>query len=418
MRQFGLLCLIGVISISVLVDGGGFVRNVVDFDKADDIGTDFSLAVDGSGTAHLVYARGDELTGWSLTHCVAAAEEYVYELLPENPYTLQNNPYLAITSTGDFAMSLGLGTEPSSVFGSKADWYDWSYSLLPAGRVCAMALSGSGRPHLLINNSGRLYYVSYNIQTGQWTQDLLDTSVLPMPAGIDCTDDGRVLATYCKNPMSYTIAVRENGGWTFLPGPTGQWLRGSFLPDGMITTAYLSQDNNVNYAVYPNAQIGWIITPTGATSGNVTALNHNQNGVAGIAYFKIESGVYQLYYATNIGGGWTHTPVDSMLPLEFRVRLAFDNTGKPLLAYLSPTSYLPVLKLAGIDLEPYCVSDITRDGRVDSGDFALLSRNWMYEIPQGQSCPADINRNGLVNQEDLYELAALWLWSADESQLE
>jgi hypothetical protein len=415
MRHLGLLCLMGVISISVLTDGEGFVRNVVDFDKADSIGTDFSLAVDNSGIAHLVYTRGDGSAGWSLTHCVAATENYSYELLAENPYALPINPYLEITSNGDFALSLGIG---SSVFGSKADWYDWFYSQLPAGRVLAMTLSGSGQPHLLINNNGQLYYVGYNIQTGQWTQELLDTSVSDWSSDIDCADDGRVLVVYRKDPMSYVIAVRENGGWTFLPSPSGRWLRGSFLPDGMIAATYLSQDNSVNYAVYPDAQIGWIITPTGATSGNVTALNHNQNGVAGIAYFKIESSVYQLYYATNIGGGWTHTPVDSMLPLEFRVRLAFDNAGKPLLAYLSPTSYLPVLKLAGIDLEPYCVSDINHDGRVDGCDFAILSQNWMYEIPQGQSCRADINRDGLVNQEDLYELAALWLWSADENQIE
>lgn len=416
MRYIGLLSLMGIISISVLADGEGFVRNVVDFDKSDSMGTDFSLAVDGGGIAHLVYARGDGSTGWSLTHCVAAAENYAYELLPENPYKLQNNPYLAIASAGDFALSLGLGTGPSCVFGSKADWYDWSYSLLPAGRVCAMTLSGNGKPHLLINNAGLLYYVSYDIQTGQWTQELLDTSVSVWLAGIDCTDDGRVLAVYCKSPISFFIAVREKGGWTSLPTLSSRWLRGSFLPDGMIAAAYLSQDNSVNYAVYPDVQIGWVITPTGATSGIVTALDHNQNGVAGIAYFKIEGNIYQLYYATNIGGGWTHTPVDKTLSSpEHRIRLAFDNTGKPLLAYLSPTSYLPVLKLAGIGLEPYCVSDINRDGRVDGGDFVILSQNWMHEIPQGQSCPADINRDGEVNQEDLYELAALWLWLADKT---
>jgi len=357
MRYVGLLCLMGMMSIGIPADGQGFVRNVVDFDKSDSVGTDFSLAVDGGGIAHLVYTRGDGSAGWSLTHCVAAAENYSYELFPENPYLLQKNPYFAIASTGDFALSLGLVTGPSSVFGSKADWYDWFYSLLPAGRVCAMTLSGGGQPHLLINNGGLLYYVSYNIQTGHWTQELLDTAVSPWPADIDCADDGRILAVYRRTPISYVIAVRENGGWASLPGPAGRWIRGSFLPDGMIAVAYLSQDNSVNYAVYPDAQIGWVITPTGATAGTVTALDHNQNGVAGIAYFKIEGNINQLYYATNIGGGWTHTPVDSTLPSpEHRIRLAFDNTGKPLLAYLSPTSYLPVLKLAGLIVFPISIT--------------------------------------------------------------
>jgi hypothetical protein len=391
-------------------DGEGFVRTIVDFDKPDSVGTDFSLAIDGSGIAHLVYTRGDDSTGWTLTHCVAAPGNFVYETLAENPYALPINPYLAITANGDFGLSLGIG---SSVFASKANWYDWSYSPLPAGRVLAMTLSGSGKPHLLINNNGWLYYTGYNIQTGQWTQELLDTAVEDWSSDIGCAGDGRILAVYRKSSTSYVIAVRENGGWTYLPGLEGRWVHGSFLPDGTIAAAYLSLDNSVNYAVYPDAQIGWVITPTGTASGNIAVLNHNQNGVAGIAYFKVQGDIFQLYYATNLGPGWTHTPVDSMLPMEFRVRLAFNNTGKPLLAYLSQTEYMPVLKLAGLDLAPYCISDINHDGRVDLADFAVVSQNWMRDIPADPSCPADIDRNHWVNEQDLFALINFWLWPAN-----
>ncbi len=71
------------------------------------------------------------------------------------------------------------------------------------------------------------------------------------------------------------------------------------------------------------------------------------------------------------------------------------------------------LPATSVDLGTLLEGNLNRDGAIDLGDYAILSRHWLLSESQAEyDAQADCDRNGLVDAADLALLAANWLWTS------
>ncbi len=71
------------------------------------------------------------------------------------------------------------------------------------------------------------------------------------------------------------------------------------------------------------------------------------------------------------------------------------------------------LPVTSVDLGTLLEGNLNRDGAIDLGDYAILSRHWLLSESQAEyDARTDFDRNGLIDAADLALLAVNWLWAS------
>ncbi|MBN1787024.1 MAG: hypothetical protein JW806_01365 [Sedimentisphaerales bacterium] len=332
------------------------------------------------------------------------------------PQTLDAEmPQLAVTSNNELALCFR-GSGGVLWYGSKGSWFDWTFSQVESSTVtaCDLALTSSDIPHIAYGRAQSIYRVFYDVRSGQWIKEHLTGfgTLTSYKVDIAVSGDDKVMVLCAEGPNLFT-AVCQDGLWRYLPAiDVSALIRSldcSFTADNLPAVAYIN-GNQLVYAVYVNDIIGWVETVITDTVGShpsySVSLAHSSTGTPGIAYIDD----YKLMYATNVTALWTTTEIDER---GVYPDLIFDHEDRPLIAYRSEDTCLnsmPVIKLAGIGLEGFNITDINNDKSVNFEDFAVMAEYWMDILPQPDISVGDFNLDSNVDPVDLKWLTCNWLW--------
>lgn len=323
-------------------------------------------------------------------------------------------PKLVISSNNELGIVFQTSTG-ELWYGTKSSWFDWVFSQVTGGAPYAkpdMALTSNDIPHIayVSGSPGYVTHSFFDVHSQQWSTETL-TGFGNYSLGcidIDIDTSGRILIG-CNDRGGVTrCAVYSDGFWNYLPVIEQTFYADSgFTADGLPAVAYTKQDT-LCYAVYINEIIGWVATqiaPVQDGGHKMLSLAHNSYGAAGVAYRYNNA----LMYATNIAGMWTTTEVDQYGQY---LDLIFDHNDKPLIAYtgLDDCLGVPVIKLAGIDLEPLNIADLDNDKIVNFSDFRILADYWMAILPEPDLTIGDFDQDAKIDALDLRWLSCNWLW--------
>ncbi len=348
----------------------------------------------------------------------AARTDAGYQIEQVGDFLEASWPTIAVNSNNELAVVFQTADD-NLWYGTKGSWFDWIFSLVAgnAPQACAdMALTSNDIPHLAYVGSlgGYVQHSFFDVHSQQWSTESLvgfgNSSIGCLDIDID--GSGRILIG-CKDGGGITrCAVYSDGFWNYLPTiEQTSFSDSGFTADGLPAVAYTRQEI-LYYAVYIDI-IGWVetqVVPVQATGGHRRiSLAHSLTGVPGIAYVEND----KLIYATNIAGGWTTTHID--YDSQY-LDLIFDHNDKPLIAYAGWDNCLdvPVIKLAGIGLEPLNIADLNKDGIVNFYDFAILADYWMTILPEPDLTIGDFDQNAEINALDLRWISCNWLWQDEE----
>ncbi|MDD5010559.1 MAG: dockerin type I domain-containing protein [Phycisphaerae bacterium] len=332
-------------------------------------------------------------------------------------------PRLQITSNNELALSF-VGLSMNGIYyASKGSWFDWVFSKVDSMQYAAypdMALTANDIPHIAYGVQGYIYHAFYDVHSQQWIKEQLsgfgEKSHIYY-VNLETDSAGKVIIS-ASTDDEVLVTVYSDGFWNYLPPLETYNMKSdcSFAADSKPAVAFQRNDELI-YAVYINDIIGWVETvaapmpsPGSYFPDSCISLEHSSTGIPGIAYVDMGSFEYHCpVYATNVSGGWTATQIDEK---GCYVDLIFDRNDKPLIAY---TGYdecfgVPVLKLAGIGLEGFNITDLNNDKIVNFRDFAVMAEHWMTVLPEPDLTAGDFNQDAVVNTLDLKRLGCNWLW--------
>ncbi len=87
----------------------------------------------------------------------------------------------------------------------------------------------------------------------------------------------------------------------------------------------------------------------------------------------------------------------------------------PLITYIGYNTAIKKyeLKLAGMDMEPYCMADLDKNGAVNFRDFAIFSAHPPTQsvLPDDPNSISDIDHSSIVDSNDTNILMHYWLWT-------
>ncbi|MFA5291620.1 MAG: dockerin type I domain-containing protein [Phycisphaerae bacterium] len=324
-------------------------------------------------------------------------------------------PKIMVNSNNETSITFCQGSE--IWYAVKGSWFGWSYwrlDGLEAGYQ-DISLTDNDIPHLAYVNPSTRYveHAFFDIHSQQWQRETLSGmgQMQTAYACIDTDGSGRILISCFDYSKAETFcAIYEDGFWKYLPAVEGFYSDCSFTSDGLPAIAYsIKRTLSLCYAVYVNDIIGWVETKIAPTTPQFkVSLRHSSTGIAGIAY------IYQdkLMYAANVAGGWTTVQIDERGAYP---ELIFDRNDKPLIAYSSYDYCIdkPVIKLAGIGLEGFNITDLNNDKIVNFRDFAILAEYWLTALPEPDLTIGDFDRNAKIDALDLRWLGCNWLWQGD-----
>ena len=359
-----------------------------------------SLAFDGDNRPLVAYRKQDNVV-------IARTEQhgYIFDLLPP----LFPADYLNLEVTSHNEWWLMAGASFGSVFGAKSSWFDWTFAEMEWGTAVEAVLSDNDILHSAVINGNALYHRWFDVKSNRWLSQHLGFCDYSLP-GIDVRGE-KVLISGSINGKNTIIRKSENGYFqlpVFAMEPLS--FQAAFDAEGRTAVAY-SKHGKLVYTIYADG-IGWIESHSGLDCHSVAGLKHSRSRAVGVVY--IHDGT--LYCATNAQGAWTSVLVDDGLDgHQGSVDFRFDKADKPVIAYVSHDGGFggPVVKLAGVDMPPYNITDIDGNGVVNLTDFAAFAAQWAKTAtPEQAPLEADFDGNGEVDIDDLRIFVHNWLWNA------
>jgi hypothetical protein len=367
-----------------------------------------SLDVDGNGEAVILKSVGPD-------HPLYFLRESDHFDPVELPDSLDGEyPSVDITSNNETAVCYVRNN--TLWYGQKGSWYEWTNSMIPGSTGAAvpvMKLGPGDVPYIAYASipGNNLMCCHFDVQSGQWVHEfVMNTPQVIFRPFIDIADDGRVMVGISDMGYNKTrVAIKVDGGWTYLPFIEGIRADGEFTSDGKPSAAVMD-GNMLYYGVYINEIIGWErSTVENMYSNNFyVTLGQSSGGKTGLAVINFST--QTLTYHSNTGG-WTTTVIEDYGALTVP-ELVFDNDDKPLISYGGHYECMGTLvtKLAGVGIDYFSMADLDYDAKVDLHDYSIFAENWLGESYGEESLlSGDFDGNGIVDLYDFKWFLCFWM---------
>jgi hypothetical protein len=290
------------------------------------------------GTAETLNAACTTDDGWKLE--TVDSEGYVGE------YTS-----IAIDSSGNAHISYFDESNDKLKYATNAGG-SWSTTTVDSagnayiGISTSIALDSSGNAHISYNETLDLRYATN--AGGSWSTTTVDSAgnVGMLYASIALDSSGNAHISYDEN-LNLRYATNAGGSWSTTTvdseGYVGEYTSIAIDSSGNAHISYTEYyyndgpDYDLKYAT--NAGGSWSTTTVDSEGyvGVYTSIALDSSGNAHISYF--DGSNYDLKYATNAGGSWSTTTVDSTGDVGMYTSIALDSSGNVHISYTEYNYY-------------------------------------------------------------------------------
>jgi hypothetical protein len=304
-----------------------------------------SIAVDGSGKAHISYVGNN-----SLRYATNASGSWVTASLESVSYNyIDSKTSLAVDGSGKIYICFVDFINSSSkvlkyATNKTGAWTVEAVNSNVADTSPFLAIDSSNEAHICYEGqNGDLNYATN--ASGSWVNTQVDAAVWPARPSLVVTSSGAVYIAYF-DLVNYDLKCAANTGGGWVPEVVVNGYLGGQMPY-YCTSIALDKNNHLYISYYDdsspdcvryatNAGGPWAsykVGNIGLAAGYYTSIGVDPDDHIHVIYYDLGNG---LRYANNISGSWESTIIEG----DFDSSMAMDTTGKAHICYSGSLSQL------------------------------------------------------------------------------